>query len=78
MSETTEQSLVDLRGATLPRTKAAEFTELVAEMVAGHAPDVFAIVLEYGEQVEAQIVAWGMAHDDGAYMTTVDGKNQYS
>nr|CEL16810.1 hypothetical protein [Kibdelosporangium sp. MJ126-NF4] len=53
------------------------FTKLMAEMVADQAPRVFAVVLEFGEQIDAQIVAWGMTLDDGAYMTTVDGRNQF-
>jgi hypothetical protein len=55
-----------------------DFTGLVAEMVTDQAPRIFAIVLEYGDQVDCQITAWGMAFDDGAYMATVDGRNQYS
>nr|CEL14300.1 hypothetical protein [Kibdelosporangium sp. MJ126-NF4]CTQ88667.1 hypothetical protein [Kibdelosporangium sp. MJ126-NF4] len=46
-------------------------------MVADQAPKVFAVVLEFGEQTDAQVVAWGMTLDDGAYMTTVDGRNQF-
>lgn len=55
-----------------------DFTTAVAEMVADQAPRLFAVVLEYGEQTDARIAAWGMALDDGAYMTTADGKNQYA
>ncbi|SMD11144.1 hypothetical protein SAMN05661093_04747 [Kibdelosporangium aridum] len=55
----------------------ATFTELMAEMVADQAPRVFAVVLEFGEQTDAQIIAWGMELDEGAYMTTLDGRNQY-
>jgi hypothetical protein len=61
-----------------PFADRAEFAGLVAEMVADQAPRVFAVVLEYGERVDAQIVSWGIALDGGAYMTTVDGRNQYS
>ncbi|MBP2329815.1 hypothetical protein JOF56_010200 [Kibdelosporangium banguiense] len=55
-----------------------EFSALVVEMVADQAPRVFAVVHAYGDCVGAEIVAWGMAFDDGAYVTTVDGCNQYS
>ncbi|WP_063758421.1 hypothetical protein [Kibdelosporangium aridum] len=48
------------------------------DMVVDHAPRRFAVVLEYGEQIDAKIVAWGLALDDGAYMATVDGRNQYA
>jgi hypothetical protein len=77
LSDLTEQSTVDSSALLRPFPEAAEFTELVVEMVADQAPHVFAVVLEYGERVDAQIVAWGMALDEGAYMTTVDGRNQY-
>ncbi len=50
----------------------------VAEMVADQAPRLFAIVLEYGTGIDARIVAWGMELDEGAYMTTVDGRRQYA
>lgn len=72
MSETTAASTGDRKPESLG------FTELVAEMVADQAPRVFAIVLEYGGQVDARIVAWGMALDEGAYVATVDGRNQYA
>nr|CEL16806.1 hypothetical protein [Kibdelosporangium sp. MJ126-NF4] len=73
MSGNDAQSSVDRR--TKPRSPA--FDKLMAEMVADQAPRVFAVVLEFGEQTDAQIVAWGMTLDGGAYMTTVDGRNQF-
>ncbi|ALG12921.1 hypothetical protein [Kibdelosporangium phytohabitans] len=54
----------DLDRRTKPKSQV--FDELIAEMVADQAPRVFAVVLELGEQTDAQIVAWGMALDDGA------------
>ncbi|CAM3994312.1 hypothetical protein KIPE111705_35230 [Kibdelosporangium persicum] len=54
-----------------------DFTTAVAEMVTEHAPRLFAVVLEYGEQTDARVAAWGMTLEDGAYMITADGKNQY-
>jgi hypothetical protein len=71
MSRTTEIPVAE------PHSGEADFSTMVAEMVADQAPRVFAIVLEYGEQVDAQIVAWGMAVDESAYVITADGKNQY-
>jgi hypothetical protein len=59
------------------RQSTPDFATLVTEMVTDQAPRLFAVVLELGEQVDGRIVAWGMALDDHAYMTTVDGKNQY-
>ncbi|MBP2330792.1 hypothetical protein JOF56_011177 [Kibdelosporangium banguiense] len=65
------------RSSSQPQADDTDFTTLVAEMVADQAPRVFAIVLEYGEQIDAQIIGRGMALDESAYVTTVDGKNQY-
>src|ERR1041384_2368700 len=55
----------------------AEFTTLVAAMVADHAPRMFAVVIEHGERLDAAITAWGLALDNSAYAITTDGKNQY-
>ncbi|ONI75317.1 hypothetical protein ALI144C_38870 [Actinosynnema sp. ALI-1.44] len=51
---------------------------MITDMVADQAPRVFAVVLEYGEQTDAKVYAWGMALDDGAYMTANDGRSVYS
>lgn len=75
MSHTTD--VPPAAGSAQPGADDTEFTTLVAEMVADQAPRVFAVVLEYGEQIDAQIIGWGMALDEGAYVTSVDGKNQY-
>ncbi|MBP2320650.1 hypothetical protein JOF56_001035 [Kibdelosporangium banguiense] len=77
MSNMTEQSTVDQNAEPEPFPTDAEFTQLVSEMVTDEAPRVFAIVLEYGEHADAEIVAWGMALDDGAYVITTDSVNQY-
>ena len=42
-------------------------------MVAAHAPQVFAIVQEYGERVDGRIAAWGMSFDDHVSVVGVDG-----
>lgn len=81
MSNTTGQPLIgeSADDPTAPRisTAGTEFIESVYEMVADHAPRLFAIVLEYGDQVDAGILAWGLALDGSAYVVTIDGKNQY-
>ncbi|SMD27420.1 hypothetical protein [Kibdelosporangium aridum] len=56
----------------------SDFTKDVHAMITEHAPRRFAVVLEYGDQIDAKVHAWGIALDDAAYMTTVDGKHQYS
>ncbi|CAM3667848.1 hypothetical protein KIPE111705_19715 [Kibdelosporangium persicum] len=67
-----------MSNATERSTDDTQFTSLITAIVADQAPRVFVVVLEFGELVEAEIVAWGMALDTGAYMITVDGRNQYA
>ncbi|MGH3777247.1 MAG: hypothetical protein ACRDRR_16210 [Pseudonocardiaceae bacterium] len=55
----------------IPLCDEAEFTELLAEMVADEAPRVFAVVQEYGERVDGRIAAWGMAFEDHAEVVSV-------
>lgn len=50
-----------------------EFTAIVDSIVADNAPQVFAIVHEYGDRVDGRIVGWGMAFDDRAAVVDVDG-----
>ncbi|NHD18186.1 hypothetical protein G9447_13085 [Actinopolyspora sp. BKK1] len=54
------------------------FVELLAGMVADHAPLVFAIVQEYGERVDGRIVAWGMLLEDGAEVIALDRRARMS
>jgi hypothetical protein len=78
LSDIIEQSIVDRNGDAKPLADdRGGFRELIAEMVADQAPRVFAVVLEFGDQIDGQIVAWGMAFEEFAYMTTADGKCQY-
>jgi hypothetical protein len=56
-----------------PLCDEAEFVELLDEMVADHAPRLFAIVQEYGERVDAKFAAWGMAFDDHVDVIGVGG-----
>jgi hypothetical protein len=42
------------------------FGQVLQLMANGMAPRLFAIVHEYGERVDAQCAAWGMAFDDHA------------
>lgn len=55
-----------------PLCGAAEFAELVAEMVAGAAPRLFAVVQEYGERSDGWIAAWGMAFEDHVEVVSVN------
>jgi len=52
---------------------AAEFAELVAEMVTDDAPRVFAIVEELGTRVDAWVAGWGLAYADHVDVIGVDG-----
>ncbi|MDI2032295.1 hypothetical protein QFW96_26995 [Saccharopolyspora sp. TS4A08] len=56
-----------------PICSRARFTELIEGLVADFAPKVFAIVQEYGDRVDAEIIAWGIAFDDRAEVVDVDG-----
>lgn len=51
-----------------------EFAAVLQSMVADCAPRVFAVVQEFGERVDAEIAAWGMAFDERAEVVTVDGR----
>jgi hypothetical protein len=55
-----------------PAIDEAEFEELLAAMVADEAPRLFAVIQEYGEQIDARISAWGMAFENGAEVVAVD------
>lgn len=59
--------------AAPPLCPRAQFTELIEGMVADFAPQVFAVVQEYGDRVDARIAAWGIAFDDHAEVVAVDG-----
>ncbi|WP_406691988.1 hypothetical protein REH65_08330 [Saccharopolyspora sp. ID03-671] len=65
-------SSADESGLT-PICSRARFTELIEGLVADFAPKVFAIVQEYGDRLDAEIVAWGIAFDDRAEVVDVDG-----
>lgn len=56
-----------------PLCSEEEFAEEVRELVAADAPQVFALVEEYGERVDGWIVAWGMAFDDRVDVLSVNG-----
>lgn len=45
---------------------------MTAELVAGEAPRLFAVVQEYGERVDGRIAAWGMAFENCAEVVGVD------
>lgn len=62
----------------VPLCGEAEFTELVDEMVTDEAPRLFAVVQVYGERVDGQIAAWGMAFEDHAEVVSVDGLTRLS
>ncbi|WP_225978486.1 hypothetical protein [Gandjariella thermophila] len=49
-----------------------QFVAILESMVADEAPRLFAVVQEYGNRVDAQIVAWGMAFADHAEVVSVD------
>jgi hypothetical protein len=50
-----------------------EFAQEVRELVADEARRVFALVAEYGEQIDGQIAAWSVAFHDCVKVFGVDG-----
>lgn len=63
---------------TPPLCDANRFAAILERMVADAAPRLFAIVQEYGDRVDAQIAAWGMAFADHAEVISVEGKLRMS
>lgn len=51
-----------------------EFAQLIQEMVADEAPRLFAIVQEYGERVDAEVVGWGLSFVDRAVAFDTAGR----
>jgi hypothetical protein len=57
-----------------PLCDEVEFAEVLQGMVADNAPQLFAVVQEYGQRVDARIAGWGLAFDDHAEVVSVDGQ----
>lgn len=55
-----------------PLCEAAEFAELVQELVAAEAPRLFAVVQEIGTRVDVRVAAWGLAFEDYTEVVGVD------
>lgn len=51
-----------------------EFVQLIQEMVTEEAPRLFAIVQEYGERVDAEVVGWGLSFADRAVAFDTTGR----
>ena len=49
-----------------------EFVAMVADLVHAEAPSRFALCAEYGEQVDAEVVGWGLASRHGAFLWGLD------
>ncbi|PSL53074.1 hypothetical protein B0I31_110165 [Saccharothrix carnea] len=50
-----------------------EFTELVQEVAHDEAPRLFAIVEEYGERESVRVAGYGVAFEDRAEVSGVEG-----
>ncbi|OXM71604.1 hypothetical protein [Amycolatopsis vastitatis] len=61
-----------------PLCDESEFSALIEEMVAQEAPQLFAVVQEYGERVDARIAAWGMAFPDHTEVISTDHTRRIS
>ncbi|MGH3771602.1 MAG: hypothetical protein ACRDRW_09440 [Pseudonocardiaceae bacterium] len=55
-----------------PLCDEATFAALVDELVANEAPRLFALVAEFGERVNGEIAAWGMAFEDHVEIVSVE------
>ncbi len=55
-----------------PLCSEEEFAEEVRDLVAADAPQVFALVEEYGERLDGCVVAWGMVFDDHVDVLSVN------
>lgn len=64
---------VEPQGAEEPLCSEEEFAEEVRGLVADEAPQLFALVQEYGKRVDGRIAAWGMAFDDRVEVISVNG-----
>jgi hypothetical protein len=56
-----------------PVCDAERFAEILTDLVAAEAPQVFAVVEEYGDRVAAQIAAWGLSFQDRTHVIDVEG-----
>ncbi|MGH3621740.1 MAG: hypothetical protein ACRDQ5_08115 [Sciscionella sp.] len=66
-------ALVNDPSGRAPLCDEARFAEILEGMVADNAPQLFAVVQEYGARVDARIVGWGMAFEDDSAIVDVDG-----
>jgi hypothetical protein len=56
-----------------------EYDDLIRGLVCDCAPRLFAVVRDYGERIDGEIVAWGMAFDgDWAEAVTIPGRMRIS
>lgn len=53
-----------------------EFAAVLENMVADQAPRLFAVVLEYGQRVDAVVAAWGIAFDHHAEVVSANGQRR--
>ncbi|MEV0049038.1 hypothetical protein AB0H34_00895 [Saccharopolyspora shandongensis] len=56
-----------------PLCDEAQFGAILEGIVADEAPQLFAVVQEYGDRVDGRIAAWGMAFADHAEVVSVGG-----
>lgn len=68
-----DTSDVDPSG-TPPLCDETEFAKLIEEMVHDEAPQLFAIVHEYGDRVDAHVAAWGLHFGDRTVAFDGDGR----
>lgn len=55
-----------------PLCDEGKFATVLESMVADNAPQIFAVVQEYGDRVDARIAAWGIAFGDRVEVFSVE------
>jgi hypothetical protein len=73
LHEGSEDTGFEPQGDWEPLCSEEEFAEEVRGLVADEAPQVFALVEEYGERLSGWIAAWGMAFEDHVEVVSVGG-----
>lgn len=63
---------------TAPLYDEPRFASILEQLVADDAPQVFAVIQEYGSRLDAWIAAWGMSFDDHAEVVSVEGDMRMS
>ncbi|MFC0107912.1 hypothetical protein [Kibdelosporangium aridum] len=77
MTDTTKSPTgQQVHGQHLP--EGSEISERTAAILTARLPRLFAVVIEPDDDIDAEVIGWGMALDDDAHMVSADGRNYYA